>query len=101
MACYLPRLSDRQQGQFPVQSINPYLTDVLLQGMVVWVGHFRQASSLPLFCKQGQFAPKPLPFDERFYVSIQNYSAKLVSKGLTQLTTSGSADIPVCLNFAG
>lgn len=70
MACYLPRLSARQQGQFPVQSVNPYLTDVLLQGMVVWVGHFRQASSLPLFCQQGQFF-RPLPFDERFYISLK------------------------------
>lgn len=85
MACYLPRLSDRQQGQFPVQSINPYLTDVLLQGMVVWVGHFRQASSLPLFCKQGQFF-RPLPFDERFYVSI-----KIIKATDLKLTTDITA----------
>jgi len=69
MACRLPVLSDYQQGQFPVQTVNPYLLDIMLQSMVIWVGQFHQAGSLPLELKQVEFF-KPLPFDESFYVAL-------------------------------
>ncbi len=69
MACRLPRLTNQQQGQFPIGGFNPYLTDVMLQSMVVWVGQTQQASSLPLACEGGeQF--RPLPFEQPFFVTM-------------------------------
>jgi len=68
--CRLPVLDELNQGQFPVQTINPYVGDVNFQAIVVWGRLFRNAASLPLSCEMWeQF--RPLPFDRTFYVTSE------------------------------
>lgn len=68
--CALPIVSDPEQGQFPIQTFNPYLADVQGQTQVVWARLFRRAASLPL---RGQrietFAA--VPAGVPFYVSME------------------------------
>ncbi|MDZ8104028.1 MAG: SDR family NAD(P)-dependent oxidoreductase [Nostoc sp. DedQUE12a] len=68
--CYLPEPKEQQQGQFPVQTFNPYIADVQIHAFWIWSQHFHQLACLPseitIF---EQFLP--VPFDETFYVSCQ------------------------------
>ncbi|MBV8083474.1 MAG: SDR family NAD(P)-dependent oxidoreductase [Chloroflexi bacterium] len=74
MRCQLPQVSEAAQGQFPVQSFNPFTADVCFQALVIWSRLFRSAASLPLAADLGeQF--RPLPFDTRFYVTLKVHSA--------------------------
>ncbi|BAY76692.1 beta-ketoacyl synthase [Nostoc linckia NIES-25] len=66
--CYLPEPKEKQQGQFPVQTFNPYITDVQIHAFWIWSQYFHQVACLPseitIF---EQFLP--VPFGETFYVS--------------------------------
>jgi len=68
-AC-LPQVSLETQGQFPVQTINPYILDVQLQGMLVWVNHFQQKGCLPS-STQSHTQYRPIPFNHSFFVSFE------------------------------
>lgn len=69
LACHLPTVASRSSGQFPVQTINPYILDVQLQGMLVWTQYFKQQGCLPSQADSfEQF--RAIPFDELFYVSL-------------------------------
>lgn len=64
-----PRLDPKEQSQFPVETFNPYTTDILLQGMLVWARQFYQAGSLPLEIQRlDQF--QRIPFDTDYYIAI-------------------------------
>ncbi|MEH1965741.1 SDR family NAD(P)-dependent oxidoreductase [Nostoc sp.] len=68
--CYLPEPGERQQGQFPVQTFNPYIADVQIHAFWIWVQHFYQVACLPSEIKIfEQF--EAVPFDETFYVSCE------------------------------
>ncbi|WP_138505647.1 type I polyketide synthase [Nostoc sp. PA-18-2419] len=68
--CYLPEPKERQQGQFPVQTFNPYIADVQIHAFWIWAQHFYQVACLPSeITTFEQFLP--VPFDETFYVSCQ------------------------------
>ena len=56
MRCILPKISPRTQGQFPVQTFNPYIADIQFQSLVIWAWHFYQAASLPLRADKGERA---------------------------------------------
>ena len=74
MACELPAIDDRLQGQFPVHTFNPYAADVQFQSMVIWARQTYGAGCLPLACQSGeQF--QAVPFDRTFYVSMEVASA--------------------------
>ncbi|NJP20345.1 MAG: SDR family NAD(P)-dependent oxidoreductase [Hydrococcus sp. CRU_1_1] len=67
--CYVKSSEQKQQGQFPIQTFNPYTSDMLFQCLLVWVRHFYDFGSLPLQVNQiKQF--KTIPFDRIFYVSL-------------------------------
>ncbi len=67
--CCLPSVSNETQGQFPVQTVNPYILDVQLQGMLVWVQQILGQGCLPAQAAlYEQF--RPIPFDQPFYVSL-------------------------------
>ncbi|MBT5830679.1 MAG: hypothetical protein HOH77_10845 [Candidatus Latescibacteria bacterium] len=69
MVCKAPMIDERDQGQFPVHTFNPFAADVQFQSMVIWARYMYGAASLPLACKFGeQF--KRVPFDQTFYVSM-------------------------------
>jgi NAD(P)-dependent dehydrogenase (short-subunit alcohol dehydrogenase family) len=68
--CWLPALADSDQGQFPVQSFNPYTCDVCIQCLLVWLRQVHQVAALPLEIQQiTQF--QPLDFDCRFQVLLE------------------------------
>ncbi|WP_315790680.1 SDR family NAD(P)-dependent oxidoreductase [Fischerella sp. JS2] len=68
--CTLPKLETRQQGQFPVQTFNPYIADVQIHALWIWTQYFYQEGCLPSEIKIfEQFAA--IPFDQTFYVSCE------------------------------
>jgi acyl transferase domain-containing protein len=68
--CNLASLGIREQGQFPVQSFNPYLSDLQLQAMLFHLQYFYQEAGLPAQLQHfEQFCY--LPFDQDFYISIE------------------------------
>jgi acyl transferase domain-containing protein len=69
LECCLPRLTPEQQGQFPVQAVNPYIADVEIHSIWLWLQHFHQEACLP--AEFGRFAQFVMvPFDETFYVTM-------------------------------
>ena len=69
MRCVLPNVSVGMQGQFPVQTFNPYLTDVQLQSLLIWAMHTKQVVGLPLRIQRGeQF--RPARFAEVVYTTL-------------------------------
>lgn len=68
--CYLPSLSLDRQGQFPVQTFNPYLVDVQVHSLWLWLQQNHQEICLPSeIITYEQFAT--IPFDRTFYVSCE------------------------------
>jgi acyl dehydratase len=62
-------VSRETQGQFPIQSFNPYLTDAQLQSLLIWAAHTYGYGGLPLKIQEGeQF--RPVPPGEPVYVSM-------------------------------
>ncbi|MBW4552048.1 MAG: SDR family NAD(P)-dependent oxidoreductase [Aphanocapsa sp. GSE-SYN-MK-11-07L] len=73
--CLLPSLSARQQGQFPLQTVNPFIADVQIQSTWVLLQHLCQQGCLPAGIERFEhFAP--IPFDTLFYVSTEIKSRK-------------------------
>ncbi len=69
LECEMPEVSEVDQGQFPIQSFNPFLADVCFQSMVIWARLFYGSGSLPLHAQSGEHYRVPAP-GERFYVSL-------------------------------
>jgi hypothetical protein len=70
MRCELAALTAAEQGQYQVQSFNPFIADGQFQSMVIWARRFHDAGSLPLHTDRGeQF--RPIPFDKTTYVSME------------------------------
>ena len=67
--CVLPEVSLETQGQFPVQTFNPYLTDVTLQSLLVWAHQTHGHGGLPLSIQKGE-QYRPLPFAETLYATL-------------------------------
>ncbi len=68
--CYLPKIETAQQGQFPVQTFNPYIIDVKIHALWLWLQHNHQEICLPSeIITYEQFAA--IPFDKTFYVSCE------------------------------
>ncbi|MFM6105547.1 MAG: SDR family NAD(P)-dependent oxidoreductase [Sphaerospermopsis kisseleviana] len=68
--CKLPEPTPQQQGQFPVQTFNPYIADVQIHSLWIWTQHFHQIGCLPSeILNFEQFAP--VPFGETFYVTCE------------------------------
>ena len=83
--CILDSITPREQGQFPVQTFNPYTTDILCQCILVWVRQFYGLASLPSQVqKLEQF--RAIPFDQDFYISVE-----IDSKSETNVVASVTA----------
>jgi NAD(P)-dependent dehydrogenase (short-subunit alcohol dehydrogenase family) len=74
--CHAPVLSLEQQGQFPIQTFNPYLTDIQFQCMLVWVRRYHSAGGMPLGAHRVEQYRTIAP-GQSFYVSmdVQSTSA--------------------------
>jgi NAD(P)-dependent dehydrogenase (short-subunit alcohol dehydrogenase family) len=70
LECEMPYVSEVDQGQFAIQSFNPFLADVQFQSMVIWARLFYNAGSLPLRAQAGEHYRTPAP-GEPFYVSLE------------------------------
>jgi Polyketide synthase dehydratase/KR domain len=68
--CRLPSISLEQQGQFAVNSFNPYIADVQLHNVLIWAYHYLKQGCLPTKVEQiEQFCD--IDFDKDFYVSTE------------------------------
>jgi acyl transferase domain-containing protein len=74
-------MEEKKQGQFPIQTINPYVIDLQFHSVWIWLCHFHKEVCLPaLLEKFEHFAD--IPCGETFYVS-----AEIKSKTETSLIT--------------
>jgi NAD(P)-dependent dehydrogenase (short-subunit alcohol dehydrogenase family) len=69
MRCRLPACDERDQGQFPARTFDPYLADVQFQSLVIWVWQHHGAASLPLSTAAGELYGSPAR-GEAFYVTM-------------------------------
>ncbi|MVM38948.1 SDR family NAD(P)-dependent oxidoreductase [Spirosoma sp. HMF3257] len=70
LLCEHPGLSWERQGQFPSSSINGFLTDIMYQGLLIWVRRFHDCACLPLTTGCVDMTQE-LPFGRPFYVSLR------------------------------
>ncbi|NJM19358.1 MAG: SDR family NAD(P)-dependent oxidoreductase [Richelia sp. SM1_7_0] len=78
--CIWNEIDRKQQGQFPVQWVNPYSIDLSTHPLWVWLQHYHQEVCLPAEIKKHeQFAATPC--NKPFYVSceVRNKSNNSVS----------------------
>ncbi len=68
--CCLPKISRETQGQFPVQTFNPYLADAQLQSLLIWAQHTVGYGGLPLRIERGE-KYLPVEFGEVTYTTLQ------------------------------
>ena len=70
LECYLPKISSKNQGQFPVQTVNPFISDAIVQSLLIWTQHFVQTPCLPssLECLEQYQA---VNFDQDYLVEMQ------------------------------
>lgn len=67
--CRLPAISIETQGQFPVQTFNPYLADVQLQSLLIWAHHTYGYGGLPLKIQESTYYRNP-DFGETTYATL-------------------------------
>jgi NAD(P)-dependent dehydrogenase (short-subunit alcohol dehydrogenase family) len=66
----LPALSPEQQGQFVFQTSNPFISDAIVQSLLIWTQMVDQMPCLPSYLvKLEQY--KRLPFNTNFWVDLQ------------------------------
>ncbi len=70
MRCRQPELSREMQGQFPVQTFNPYAVDVQLQSLLVWAHRYVGHGGLPLRIREG-ISYQPIRFGIVTYASME------------------------------
>jgi NAD(P)-dependent dehydrogenase (short-subunit alcohol dehydrogenase family) len=74
MEATTPDVSPQQQGQFPIQTFHPFLMDIQLQSVLVWVRHRYDAGCLPLRVGLMEHF-RTVPPGEHFYVSTDILTA--------------------------
>lgn len=83
--CLLAKIPERQQGQFLVKTFNPFVADVFLQGILVWLSLFEDTRALPAEIQQiNQF--KPLSFEREIQAVLE-----VVLKTETKITVNITA----------
>jgi NAD(P)-dependent dehydrogenase (short-subunit alcohol dehydrogenase family) len=75
--------SEQSQGQFPIQTVNPYIIDLSMHPLWIWTQHFHQKACLPAEVqKYEQF--EVIPIDKPFFITTE-------VKALTE--TSATVDL--------
>ncbi|AHJ27705.1 type I polyketide synthase [Nodularia spumigena CS-584] len=68
--CLVPKVEETKQGQFLVQTFNPYIVDVQIHALWIWSQYYHQVGCLPSEIHNfEQFAE--LPFGEKLYISCE------------------------------
>ena len=88
--CSLPKLDEKVQGQFTVQTGNPFIYDAIVQSLLIWAQRYYQAPCLPSYMERLE-QYKAIPFDESIYVTldVQSQSETAVVGDLTVQDSSG------------
>lgn len=70
MRCSLPHIPELVQGQFLMQTSNPFLNDAIVQCLLVWSQHFEQAPCLPsrLKCLEQWL---PVSFNQPYIITLE------------------------------
>ncbi len=90
--CNLGVVEQKQQGQFPVNSFNPYLADVQLHNVLLWTYYQLGEGCLPMgFEKIEQF--QPLDFEQDFYVSTEITSSNNISVTVNSFVSNKTGKI--------
>lgn len=69
MQVSLPRIDEKVQGQFPVQTCNPYIYDAIVQCLLIWSQEYYQAPCLPSRLEE-LVQYRPIPFEETVHVTM-------------------------------
>ena len=70
LECNLPTISPEQQGQFPLQTANPFIYDAIVQSLLIWTQQYYQSPCLPSqLVRLEQY--KAIPFDQTCLVDLQ------------------------------
>ena len=72
-------IESRTQGQFPVKTLDPYLSDIQTHSVWIWLRHFHQSVCLPAKLARFENFSNP-PYDRPFYSTT-----RIVSKTATKL----------------
>jgi hypothetical protein len=70
MQVILPRVADKVQGQFPVQTGNPFVYDAVVQSLLIWSQNYYHAPCLPSYMERLEHY-KAIPFGEPVHVSLE------------------------------
>ncbi|MCP4438729.1 MAG: SDR family NAD(P)-dependent oxidoreductase [Aureispira sp.] len=71
LSCKAPTVPVKDQGQFPVISVNTFFADIQYQGMVIWVQQYNEgAKSLPLSTESCTIY-ESIPFEQPMLVHIE------------------------------
>ncbi|MCJ7549227.1 MAG: SDR family NAD(P)-dependent oxidoreductase, partial [Anaerolineae bacterium] len=98
MRCCQPWLSREMQGQFPVQTFNPYAVDVQLQSLLVWAHRYVGHAGLPLQIRGG-VSYQPIRFGAVTYTTMQvrSCTARSLVADVTTVDETGR----LCLEVRG
>ncbi len=70
MRCVLPEVDQKYQGQFPVQTGNPFIYDAIVQSLLIWAQYYYNAPCLPSRMeKLEQY--KAIPFNQPCLVTMR------------------------------
>ncbi|MCU0570475.1 MAG: SDR family NAD(P)-dependent oxidoreductase [Oculatellaceae cyanobacterium Prado106] len=83
--CRVPRVGNRDQGQFPIQTFDPYAADSLAQALMLWSKAFYHTCSLPLGWTK-LIQQQPLPKRQSYWVAIE-----VVQQSETSVTATVTA----------
>ena len=70
MQVSLPQVDQKVQGQFPVQTGNPFIYDAIVQGVLIWAQVYYQAPCLPAYVEHLE-QYKAIPFDQPLLVTLE------------------------------
>ncbi|HVN56487.1 MAG TPA: SDR family NAD(P)-dependent oxidoreductase [Anaerolineaceae bacterium] len=98
MRCIQPAINEQKQGQFPVQTCNPFLNDSIVQCLLVWSQRFDQAPCLPSRLERlEQWLPAAFGRPYIITLTIQSHTDKAVVGDILVQDSDGN----VVMKFTG
>ncbi len=70
LECNLPAIPPEMQGQFPLQTTNPFVYDAIVQSLLIWSQRYYQAPCLPSHLERLDHF-KAIPFNQDCLVDMQ------------------------------
>jgi hypothetical protein len=70
LECNLPEITPDQQGQFPLQTSNPFIYDAIVQSLLIWTQMYYKSPCLPSHLV-GLEQYRPIPFNQTCIVDLQ------------------------------